>query len=141
MRLTFCLIGKNDENTLLLNRFLLPATLTNVGHCVTFSGMELQELQYEFSAEKNQLIIAERGISFDEVISAIREGAVLDILAHHNPSKFPNQKIYVLNINNYVYVVPFVRKDKNTIFLKTIFPTRKLTKQYFKVEDGKNEKK
>ena len=49
-----------------------------------------------------------------------------------NPAKYPNQMIYIVNINDYVCLVTFVRKDKNTVFLKTIFPHRKLTKQYLR---------
>jgi len=86
--------------------------------------MTEQKHQYDFSAEKNKQLTKERGISFEEVIAAIKEGAILDILPHPNPAKYPNQKIYVLNINNHVYLVPFIRKDKNTLFLKTIFPHR-----------------
>src|SRR6202795_4577527 len=93
--------------------------------------MEKQQ-QFDFSAEKNQQLITERGISFEEVIAAIGDGAVLDVLPHPNPTQYPNQQIYVLNINDYVYLVPFVRKDKETVFLKTIFPHRKLTKHYLR---------
>lgn len=93
--------------------------------------MEKEILHYEFSAEKNQKLIAERGISFEEVIMAIGEGAVLDILPHPNLKKYPNQEIYVININNYACLVPFI-KNGNTIFLKTIFPHRKLTQQYLR---------
>lgn len=93
--------------------------------------MKEQKKQYDFSPEKNQQLIAERGISFEEVISAIEQGTLVDILPHPNAAKYPNQEIYVLNMNNYVYLVPFVKKD-NTIFLKTIFPHRKLTKKYLR---------
>ncbi|MCE3239082.1 MAG: hypothetical protein K0R24_2063 [Gammaproteobacteria bacterium] len=88
--------------------------------------------QYHFSEEKNKQLIKERNISFEEAIAAIDEGEVLDVLPHPNSAKYPKQKMYVLNINNYVYLVPFVRKDENTLFLKTIFPHRKLTKQYLR---------
>jgi uncharacterized DUF497 family protein len=94
--------------------------------------MEREKPHYEFSSEKNQKLVSERGISFEEVIEAIENGLVVDVLPHQNPEKYTNQEIYVLNINDYVYLVPFVRKDKNTVFLKTIFPHRKLTKQYLK---------
>lgn len=87
---------------------------------------------YEFSPEKNHQLIQERGISFEEVIMAIEEGAVLDVLPHPKLDKYPNQEMYILNIEDYVYLVPFVRKDKNTVFLKTIFPHRKLTKRYLR---------
>lgn len=95
--------------------------------------------EYDFSVEKNRELIQERGISFEEVIAAIKEGAILDILPHPNREKYAHQEMYVLNINNYVFVVPFVRRDRNTVFLKTIFPHRKLTKQY--LGDAPYEKK
>lgn len=87
---------------------------------------------YEFSSEKNQKLISERGISFEEIIAAIQDGAILDILPHPNYDKYPLQEMYVVNINNYVCLVPFVKKDEHTVFLKTIFPHRKLTKQYLR---------
>ena len=93
--------------------------------------MDDRKPQYEFSPDKNQQLIKERGISFEDVIAAIgEEGALLEVIPHPNPVKYPNQEIYVMHINNYVYLVPFVEKDKNTFFLKTVFPSRKLTKQY-----------
>jgi len=100
--------------------------------------MYKKEQQYDFSAEKNQMLINERGISFEEVIAAITDGHLIDILPHPNSIKYSNQKIYVLRINNYVYSVPFVRKDEHTVFLKTIFPHRKLNKRY--LESDGNEK-
>ena len=84
---------------------------------------------FEFSPEKNMMLKEERGISFEEIIAAIQEGHLLDVIEHHNKSKFGHQKIYVVDIDSYVYLVPFV-KSENGIFLKTIFPSRKLTKQY-----------
>lgn len=113
--------------------------LTKCTHCNTLISVTEEKQQFDFSAEKNRQLIKERGISFEEAIAAIGEGAVLDILPHSNPAKYPNQEIYVLNISNYVCLVPFVRKEKNTVFLKTIFPHRKLTKKYLR--GGKYEKK
>ena len=83
-----------------------------------------------FLLKKNQQLINERGISFEEIIAAIAGGSLLDILPHPNPIKYPSQEIYVVKMNHYVYLVPFVQKDENTVFLKTIFPHRKLTKLY-----------
>jgi hypothetical protein len=71
-------------------------------------------------------------MSFEEVIMAIEAGAVLDILPHPNLAKYPNQEMYILEINGYVYVVPFVTENDHQVFLKTIFPQRKLTKYYLK---------
>lgn len=95
-------------------------------------------MQVEFSAEKNKELIEKRGISFEEIISAIQDGALLDTINHHNPDKYPNQRVYVVQMREYIYLVPFVRKDKNTLFLKTIYPSRKLTKHYLsEVKSGK----
>lgn len=87
---------------------------------------------YDYNNEKNAKLMQERGIGFEEIILAIENGALLGILPHPKSAKYPNQEIYIVNVNNYVYVVPFVKKDENTIFLKTIFPHRKLTKLYLR---------
>jgi len=86
--------------------------------------------QFNYSHEKNQYLKNTRGIGFEDVETAINDGRVLDILTHPNQHLYPNQKLYVLNIHNYAYVVPFVKYEENNIFLKTIFPSRKLTKKY-----------
>lgn len=92
--------------------------------------------EYDFCPDKNLRLIKERGISFEEVIVALQDGSLLDIVKHPDQGKYPSQYIYILNINDYVYLVPFVKKDKQTIFLKTIFPSRKLKKKYL---GGQNE--
>lgn len=85
---------------------------------------------FTFSSEKNQKLIKERGISFEEIIVAIDEGFLLDTFEHPNPTKYPNQEIYVVAINDYIYLVPFVIEPEGRIFLKTIIPSRKATRQY-----------
>jgi uncharacterized DUF497 family protein len=92
--------------------------------------MKIEKPHYEFSADKNQQLIKERQISFEDVIVALDNDKLLDTIEHHNKSKHSSQEIYIININTYVYLVPFVRKDKHTVFLKTIIPSRKLTKKY-----------
>ena len=94
-----------------------------------------KKLQYEFSADKNQQLIKERRVGFEDVIVALANGKLLDTISHFNIAKYPNQEIYIIDINEYVYLVPFVRKDKQTVFLKTIFPSRKLTKKYLNKGD------
>lgn len=86
---------------------------------------------FNWSSEKNQHLVAERGISFKEVIDSIQQGQLLDDIAHPNSAKYPNQKIFVVYIRNYVYLVPYV-EDEKEIFLKTIIPSRKFTKLYLK---------
>jgi len=77
------------------------------------------------------LLKAERDVSFEQVYIAIESGRVLDVIENPNKSKYPNQKIYVVDINDYVYLIPFVEGNEK-IFLKTIFPSRKMTKKYLK---------
>jgi len=84
---------------------------------------------FNWNAEKNQELINTRGVSFVDVVFYLQQGEVLDDLEHPNPEKYSNQRIFVLKIDEYVYLVPYV-EDKNEIFLKTIIPSRKATKQY-----------
>ncbi len=70
-----------------------------------------------------------RGVSFEDVVFYLQQGTLLDDLEHPNPEKHSNQRIFVLEIDEYVYLVPYV-EDAKEIFLKTIIPSRKATKQY-----------
>ncbi|MBA3956911.1 MAG: BrnT family toxin [Parachlamydiaceae bacterium] len=85
---------------------------------------------YTFSPEKNAKLIDERSISFEEIIAAIQDDQIVDILEHPNPEKYENQKIYVVSVKEYVYLVPFVINADGNIFLKTIIPSRKAKKKY-----------
>lgn len=71
----------------------------------------------------------ERGISFEEVLSSVEQGGLLRTLQHPNKSKFPNQRIWVVKVRGYAHLVPFVESETE-IFLKTIIPSRKATKQF-----------
>ena len=82
-----------------------------------------------WNAEKNQELIEKRGISFEDVAFFLQQGSLLDDLEHSNSKKYPGQRIFVLEIESYVYLVPYV-ENENEIFLKTIIPSRKATKQY-----------
>jgi len=89
------------------------------------------EIEYEYKAEKNAKLKKERGISFEEIIFCINNGGLLDVIQHPNTNKYANQCFYVVDVKDYVHLLPFVR-EKNRVFLKTIFPSRKHTKQYLK---------
>lgn len=89
----------------------------------------------DWNEEKNWKLKAEREISFEDVIVAIESGGLLDIIEHPNPKEYPNQKVLVVNIGNYVYLVPFI-ENKEKYFLKTIFPSRKMTKKYLIKKGG-----
>ena len=86
--------------------------------------------RFEWSDTKNLQLKQERGISFEEIVFVIEHGGLMDVVLHPNPEKYPNQSVYVLNINNYIYLVPFVKDDTGARFLKTIIPSRKATKSY-----------
>ena len=89
---------------------------------------------FAWNAEKNSLLIKKRGISFERVIYHIENDKPLDVIRHPNPSKYPNQYMFVIEIESYAYLVPFV-EDEKEIFLKTIIPSRKATKKYLEVKN------
>lgn len=84
---------------------------------------------FDWSEDKNRRLKEERDVSFEEVLIAISEGQLLDIIEHPKKQRYKNQKIMIVNISQYVYLVPFV-EDKEKLFLKTIIPSRKATKKY-----------
>ena len=84
---------------------------------------------FDWDEVKNGKLKTERDIGFEYCLIAIEEGIILDIMENKNAKKYPNQKIFVININDYAYLIPFV-EDENKVFLKTIIPSRKATKQY-----------
>jgi uncharacterized DUF497 family protein len=84
---------------------------------------------FRWSLEKNEALRSERGISFESIVVAIESGGLLDILAHPNPAKYPNQRVLVVACDNYAYLVPFV-EEADYFFLKTVIPSRKATRDY-----------
>ncbi len=82
--------------------------------------------------EKNKKLVAERGVSFEKVVVCIENSQVLAIIENPN-KKYNDQMVFIIELNNYVYYVPFIKeKEGENIFLKTIIPSRKLTKKYLK---------
>lgn len=84
---------------------------------------------FSWDEKKNEKLKIQREISFEDIQTAIDEGKLLAIIQNPNRDKYPNQEIFVIEINNYVYLVPYI-KDDEKYFLKTIFPSRKMTKKY-----------
>lgn len=84
---------------------------------------------FDWNVEKNEELKAERGVAFEDVVFCITQGGLLDTIEHSNKSKYPNQRIFIVNIDDYAYLVPFV-EDEKIVFLKTIIPSRKMTKIY-----------
>lgn len=88
---------------------------------------------FEWDEKKNEWLKEMRGISFEKIILAIIEGHVLDNIVHPNQGKYAGQHMYIVEFDDYAFSVPYV-EDREKIFLKTIFPSRKYTKQY--IEKG-----
>lgn len=88
-----------------------------------------------WNKKKNEALKKERNISFEIVSYLIETKQVLDIIKHPNEDKYPNQRMFVVPYNNYVYLVPFV-EDEAQLFLKTIIPSRKATKKYLKGDEN-----
>ena len=88
---------------------------------------------FDWSVEKNRQLIEQRGISFESIVSAIEQGDLLDMLEHPNQSRYPGQRIYVVAAEGYVYIVPFVTQPDGSRFLKTIIPSRKATRDYWRI--------
>ena len=84
---------------------------------------------FRWNHEKNETLKTAREVSFEEVTLAIEEEGLLDILQHPNPEKYPGQRILVVCLRGYVYLVPFV-EEADFYFLKTIIPSRKATRDY-----------
>jgi len=84
---------------------------------------------YTWNPEKNELLKQDRDISFEEIVLNIQLGNELDIYDHPNQERYPKQQISVIAIEGYAYLVPFVENNEE-VFLKTIIPSRKATKQY-----------
>ena len=91
---------------------------------------------YTWNPEKNELLKKERDVGFEDVVFHIEAGDEVDVLERPNKERYPNQKILVVLIEGYAYLVPFVESDSE-VFLKTIILSRKATKRY---TGGHNEK-
>ena len=84
---------------------------------------------FDWNDVKNEVLKKTRGVSFEQVELAIALGDLIGRIRHPNSVKYPNQKIFLVQIDNYVYSVPYIEDDEK-IFLKTIIPNSKATKKY-----------
>jgi uncharacterized DUF497 family protein len=84
---------------------------------------------FAWDEAKNERLKVERGVGFEDMVFHIERGDLLDILEHPNPERYGGQRIFVVQRDDYVYLVPFAEDDRR-VFLKTIIPSRKATKQY-----------
>lgn len=84
---------------------------------------------FEWDNKKNEKLKQERFVSFEDVLFCLANDLLLDTVPHPNKKKYPHQKMFIVNIDGYAFLVPFIETD-DTIFFKTIIPSRKATKKY-----------
>jgi uncharacterized DUF497 family protein len=84
---------------------------------------------YDWSDEKNEWLKQERGLTFEDVVFHLARGGLLDTIEHPNQGQYPGQRIFIVNVEGDACLVPFVEDDE-VIFLKTVIPSRKMTRQY-----------
>jgi len=92
-----------------------------------FSHMNI----FRWDNEKNELLKNGRGVCFEQIVLIMEKGEVLDTIEHPNQERYPGQKIAVVIIDAYAYLVPYVEHNEE-IFLKTIVPSRKATNKYLR---------
>ncbi|MEA3554662.1 MAG: toxin [Campylobacterota bacterium] len=84
---------------------------------------------YRWNEDKNSILKATRGFSFNDVLEEMSKNGVLDNYKHPNKKRYPNQYIYVISLGGYIHYIPYVL-DNDDIFLKNIIPSRQLNKKY-----------
>jgi len=94
-------------------------------------------MKYEWSPEKNEWLKKERKISFEQIIFHLSRGDIWKTAEHPDQEKYPGQKIYFVIVDGYIYLIPYIVK-KDNIFLKTIIPSRKATKNYMQCHTGES---
>jgi len=90
---------------------------------------------FDWNVSKNKELKADRNITFEEIVFCLMHGGLLDVIEHPDQTKYPNQRIFIINVEDYAYLVPFVETEQ-VIFLKTIIPSRKMTKKYLGGEEN-----
>ena len=86
---------------------------------------------FNWNNKKNEQLKKDRGVSFEQIVFLIENNCILDILEHPNKKLYGSQRLYIINIDNYAYAVPYEDKGEERI-LKTIFPSRKYTQEYLR---------
>jgi uncharacterized DUF497 family protein len=85
--------------------------------------------EFDWNDEKSESLEKARGICFEDVVIHVQNGCVIEVIKHPNKDRYPNQNMMVLDVEGYIYLVPYV-KSKGIRFLKTIIPSRKATREY-----------
>lgn len=91
--------------------------------------MYTHHMKYDWDPDKNEWLKRERSISFEQVIFHLTQGDLWRVADHPQQAKYPGQQVYFVAIDSYIYLVPHVIEE-DPIFLKTIIPSRKATRDY-----------
>ena len=86
-------------------------------------------VRYDWNPDKNEWLKRERHISFEQIVFHLSQGDIWKIADHPDQIKYPGQRVYFVIVEGYVYLVPYVKEDE-CVFLKTIIPSRKATREY-----------
>lgn len=86
---------------------------------------------FNWNADKNRTLMKQRGVSFEQVLLALQNGDLLDDGRHPNRDKHPNQRMFIVEIHDYAWLVPYVEND-DEIFMKTVIPSRKATRHFLR---------
>ena len=89
---------------------------------------------FRWDPQKNTLLMRERGLSFEQIALAVEGGDLLQVIEHPNAAKYPNQKIMIVAMDGYAFLVPFVQEEDG-YFLKTIIPSRKATRDFMGAQE------
>ena len=89
---------------------------------------------FRWDPDKNERLKTGRGISFEEIVLAVEDGGLEDILVHQNQRRYPGQLVLVVAYREYAFLVPSVEEEDH-YFLKTIIPSRKATRDYLGMDD------
>lgn len=87
--------------------------------------------EFRFNIKKSKWLKTERNIDFNDIIDALKKERLIKVIDHPNKKRYPKQRIFLIEINKYVYVTPFVEENDH-IFLKTIYKSHKYTRKYLK---------
>ena len=88
---------------------------------------------FRWNNEKNEWLKEHRGVCFEQVVILLEREDVLEVIEHPNQEDYPGQRIAIVRINDYAYLVPYVQEGEE-IFLKTIIPSRRAMNKYVRVK-------
>ena len=89
---------------------------------------------FRWDTDKNEQLIQERGVSFEQITVAVENGGLFQVVQHPNAAKYPRQRILIVGMDGYAYLVPFV-EEADYLFLKTIIPSRKATRDFIESKE------